>query len=98
GGGETHYFFAYRVGSKEGDVPRAGGRGIAQCGHAVISDERDWHAEPPPELVRQIHGDPARFAAGLVLLRQDEVAVVDAGAEFAAWRKVGADCGGDIRH
>src|SRR5436853_435169 len=78
-----------RIDPEERDVPGAGLRGIHHGRHRLVRDELDRRAEPPRQLARQVDRHAARLAGGRVLPGEDEIAVVDPGAELPGRREVG---------
>ena len=96
--GEAHQRLARRIGAEERDVPHAGRRRVAHDGDAVVRDDLDGHAEPPADLLHQVDRHAARLAGRPVLRGENEVAVVDPGAELAGRGEVGADGGRDVGH
>ncbi|PYR91292.1 MAG: hypothetical protein DMG19_04555, partial [Acidobacteria bacterium] len=49
--------------------------------------------KPPAGLARHLYGYTLRFSAFRILPHENEIAVVDSGAQLAAWRQVGPNCG-----
>ena len=96
--GEAHQRLARRIGAEERDVPCTRRRRVAHDGDAVVGDDLDGHAEPPAELLHQVDRHAARLTGRPVLRGEDEVAVVDPGAERSGRGEIGADGGRDVRH
>jgi hypothetical protein len=86
------------IGAEERDVPRPGRRRVAHDGDAVEGHELDGHAEPPAQLLGQVDRHAARLPGRPVLPGENEVAVVDPGAEGPGRGEVGANGGCDVGH
>jgi hypothetical protein len=64
----------------------------------VVRGDLDRDAEPLPDLLREVDGHAPGLAGGSVLGGEDEVAVVDGGADLTGRSEIGADGGRDVGH
>jgi hypothetical protein len=77
-------------------TPRGGG--VADDGDAVVGHDLHGHAEPPAHLVEHVDGHSARLPGRPILGGENEVAVVDPGANLARGGEIGADGRRDVAH
>src|SRR5262249_38060751 len=85
---------ALRLVAQHRDLPRARAYGIRERPGRFVGNDLQGHGQPARELTRELDGHPALLAVGAER-REELVLEVDAGAELAGGRQLGAGGGGN---